>query len=152
MAKSRLSQRYFQSNFWLPSLWNGTGEAPRLALAPAGPILWILSITLRLPSASAPYLHLLLHLHLHVPFSLCSKSTTVTSKLSIDDHIPSYPGPPKATPMAQSSALADIQRLVWHARLPLEIRLAPAECRVYDKADPYLVSRDSLCLQYKQRN
>jgi hypothetical protein len=70
MAKSRLSQRYFQPNFWLPSLWNGTGEAPRLALAPAGPILWILSITLRLPSASAPYLHLLLHfaLALACPF------------------------------------------------------------------------------------
>lgn len=42
--------------------------------------------------------------------------------------------------MAHSSPLADIQRAVWHARLPLEIRLAPSECRVYDQADPYLVA------------
>lgn len=47
--------------------------------------------------------------------------------------------------MAQSSApLAAIQQHVWNARLPLEIRLAPSECRLYDQADPYLVRQTTL--------
>ncbi|PGH30972.1 autophagy protein 5 [[Emmonsia] crescens] len=32
-----------------------------------------------------------------------------------------------------------IQRRVWDGRIPLEIALSPAECRTYDKADPYLI-------------
>ncbi|OAX82763.1 autophagy protein 5 [Emergomyces africanus] len=31
-----------------------------------------------------------------------------------------------------------VQRRVWDGRIPLEIALSPAECRTYDKADPYL--------------
>jgi autophagy-related protein 5 len=33
-----------------------------------------------------------------------------------------------------------LQEKVWAGRLPLEIRLAPSECRTYDQSDPYLVS------------
>jgi autophagy-related protein 5 len=33
-----------------------------------------------------------------------------------------------------------LQERVWAGRLTLEIRLAPAECRTYNEADPYLVS------------
>lgn len=40
--------------------------------------------------------------------------------------------------------LKTIQQHVWDARLPLQVRLAPAECRVFDKADPYLVCPRSL--------
>lgn len=36
-------------------------------------------------------------------------------------------------------ALQFLQRAVWQARLPLEIRLAASECRTFDGADPYLV-------------
>jgi autophagy-related protein 5 len=43
--------------------------------------------------------------------------------------------------MAQTQPLPLIQQHVWDARLPLEIRLAPNECRTYDQADPYLVSK-----------
>ena len=42
--------------------------------------------------------------------------------------------------MAQDEALQALQRAVWQARLPLAIRLAAAECRIFDGADPYLVS------------
>lgn len=42
--------------------------------------------------------------------------------------------------MAQNGQLHAIQRSVWKARLPLEIRLAASECRSFDQADPYLVS------------
>lgn len=42
--------------------------------------------------------------------------------------------------MAQDEALQLLQQTVWDARLPLEIRLAAAECRTFDQADPYLVS------------
>lgn len=42
--------------------------------------------------------------------------------------------------MAQNGQLHAIQRSVWQARLPLEIRLAASECRSFDRADPYLVS------------
>ena len=43
--------------------------------------------------------------------------------------------------MAQLQPLAAIQQHVWDARLPLEVSLAPSECRTYDQADPYLVSK-----------
>ena len=42
--------------------------------------------------------------------------------------------------MAPNTALPMMQQTVWDARLPIEIRLAPSECRVFDKADAYLVS------------
>ena len=32
-----------------------------------------------------------------------------------------------------------LQSSVWRGSLPIEIRLSPSECRVYDQADPYLV-------------
>ena len=41
--------------------------------------------------------------------------------------------------MAAGEALAVLQRTVWDARLPLEIRLAASESRTYDTGDPYLV-------------
>ncbi|KIW72079.1 hypothetical protein PV04_00300 [Phialophora macrospora] len=37
-------------------------------------------------------------------------------------------------------ALHSLQRAVWKARLPLQIRLAASECRTFDGADPYLIS------------
>ena len=37
-----------------------------------------------------------------------------------------------------------MQERIWDGRLPLEIRLAASECRVYDQSDPYLVSYSSL--------
>ncbi|EXJ65296.1 hypothetical protein A1O7_01637 [Cladophialophora yegresii CBS 114405] len=37
-------------------------------------------------------------------------------------------------------ALQSLQRAVWQARLPLQIRLAASECRTFDGADPYLIS------------
>lgn len=39
----------------------------------------------------------------------------------------------------QQPSLSSIQKRVWEGRLPLEIRLAPSECRTYDQAEPYLV-------------
>lgn len=44
--------------------------------------------------------------------------------------------PPTTTP---PPALARVQEAVWAGRIPLEISLAPDECRTYDQADPYLV-------------
>ncbi|KAI4740687.1 putative autophagy protein Apg5 [Aureobasidium sp. EXF-12298] len=41
-----------------------------------------------------------------------------------------------ATPPA---ILANIQRKVWAGSLPLEIRLASADCRTVDEVDPYLI-------------
>lgn len=38
--------------------------------------------------------------------------------------------------MASSTIL---QESIWNGSLPLEIRISPTECRIYDKADPYLV-------------
>jgi hypothetical protein len=46
-----------------------------------------------------------------------------------------------AANMAVGSSLSLMQETIWQARLPLEIRLAPSECRTFDKADVYLVSR-----------
>ncbi|KAH0423470.1 hypothetical protein KCU90_g8731, partial [Aureobasidium melanogenum] len=42
-----------------------------------------------------------------------------------------------ATPPA---AIANIQKKVWAGSLPLEIRLASADCRTYDETDPYLIN------------
>ena len=42
--------------------------------------------------------------------------------------------------MAATAPFESMQRSIWQARLPLEIRLAPSECRIFDKADAYLVS------------
>ncbi|KAH0369044.1 autophagy protein 5, partial [Aureobasidium melanogenum] len=42
-----------------------------------------------------------------------------------------------ATPHA---AIANIQKKVWAGSLPLEIRLASADCRTYDETDPYLIN------------
>lgn len=36
--------------------------------------------------------------------------------------------------------MGELLKTIWDAQLPLEIRLAPSECRLYDQADPYLVS------------
>jgi hypothetical protein len=41
--------------------------------------------------------------------------------------------------MSRSPSLTLLQQTIWDARLPLEIRLAAAESRVYDQADAYLV-------------
>ncbi|KEQ84056.1 putative autophagy protein Apg5 [Aureobasidium pullulans EXF-150] len=42
-----------------------------------------------------------------------------------------------ATPLL---AIAKIQKKVWDGSLPLEIRLANADCRTYDETDPYLIN------------
>jgi hypothetical protein len=44
--------------------------------------------------------------------------------------------------MAQDEKEQILQRKVWQARLPLEIRLAASESRTFDGTDPYLVSLD----------
>jgi hypothetical protein len=49
---------------------------------------------------------------------------------------PSSSGMPPTTTPTDLSAL---QRKVWEGTIPLEIRLASAECRTYDQSDPYLV-------------
>ncbi|KAM0795480.1 autophagy protein Apg5 [Usnea florida] len=36
-------------------------------------------------------------------------------------------------------AQRNLKNSVWEGSLPIEIRLSPSECRVYDQADPYLV-------------
>ncbi|EXJ79396.1 hypothetical protein A1O3_08898 [Capronia epimyces CBS 606.96] len=41
--------------------------------------------------------------------------------------------------MAQD-ALETLQRIVWQARIPLEIRLAASECRSFNEADAYLIA------------
>ena len=33
----------------------------------------------------------------------------------------------------------ELQDAIWNGVIPLEIRLSPAECRVYDQADSYYV-------------
>jgi hypothetical protein len=37
-----------------------------------------------------------------------------------------------------------LQEKVWEGRVPVEIRLASSECRVYDQSDPYLVGSSLL--------
>ncbi|KAL9137553.1 MAG: hypothetical protein Q9175_001239 [Cornicularia normoerica] len=41
--------------------------------------------------------------------------------------------------MATTREAQHLQSSVWDGSLPIEIRLSPSECRVYDQADPYLV-------------
>lgn len=41
--------------------------------------------------------------------------------------------------MASQTELHQIQKTAWNGSLPLEIRLAPSDCRIYDQSDPYLV-------------
>lgn len=47
-------------------------------------------------------------------------------------------------PSHLKSPRSALQTAVWQGSLPLSIRLAPSECRVYDQADPYLVGKSSL--------
>ncbi|RAQ56092.1 autophagy protein Apg5 [Aspergillus flavus] len=42
--------------------------------------------------------------------------------------------------METQATLNSIQKAVWDGRLPLQIRLAPSESRIYDQTDPYLIS------------
>ncbi|GAB1737662.1 hypothetical protein NU219Hw_g2076t1 [Hortaea werneckii] len=44
--------------------------------------------------------------------------------------------PPTPT---SSAATTSLQQKIWHGSLPLEIRLAAADCRTYDQSDPYLI-------------
>ncbi|MCJ1253077.1 autophagy protein 5 [Lignoscripta atroalba] len=41
--------------------------------------------------------------------------------------------------MTTPKDLKNLQESVWNGSLPLEIRLSPSDCRVYDQADPYLI-------------
>ena len=41
--------------------------------------------------------------------------------------------------MTTTREIQNLQNLVWNGSLPVEIRLSPSECRVYDQADPYLI-------------
>lgn len=38
-----------------------------------------------------------------------------------------------------STQAAELQKKIWSGSIPLEIRLAPSDCRTYDESDPYLV-------------
>lgn len=51
--------------------------------------------------------------------------------------------------MSSASAIRNLQLATWSGSLPLEIRLAPRDCRTFDQADPYLVS---LTAQYLFRS
>src|SRR5277367_3998214 len=42
--------------------------------------------------------------------------------------------------MSGSTVLAALQTKIWAGKVPLEIRLAPQDCKVYDQTDPYIVS------------
>lgn len=42
--------------------------------------------------------------------------------------------------MTSTKETQALQNLVWEGSLPIEIRLVASECRVYDQADPYLVT------------
>ncbi|MCJ1261156.1 autophagy protein 5 [Lobaria immixta] len=46
--------------------------------------------------------------------------------------------------MASSKKAQSLRDAIWNGSLPLEIRLSPAECRVYDQADPYLIQHPRL--------
>lgn len=37
------------------------------------------------------------------------------------------------------TALLALQRRIWNGQLPLEIRLAPTDCRTYSESEPYLI-------------
>ncbi|CAD6582008.1 MAG: autophagy protein 5 [Alectoria sarmentosa] len=43
-----------------------------------------------------------------------------------------------------TTATQNLQSSVWDGSLPIEIRLTPSECRVYDQADPYFVQHPRL--------
>ncbi|KAI9890054.1 MAG: autophagy protein 5 [Vezdaea aestivalis] len=45
-----------------------------------------------------------------------------------------------ATSDASLSTLAQIQQTIWHGSIPLEIRLSPAQSRVFDDTDPYFLN------------
>ena len=45
---------------------------------------------------------------------------------------------------ASAASIASLQRRVWSGSLPLEIRLAPADCRTYEDSEPYLVHHPRL--------
>jgi len=47
--------------------------------------------------------------------------------------------PPTPSPSATPAAITSLQQKIWHGSLPLEIRLAAADCRTYDQSDPYLI-------------
>ena len=49
--------------------------------------------------------------------------------------------------MATSKQAQDLQDIVWNGTLPLEVRLSPSECRVYDQAESYFVC-GSRCLTF----
>ena len=50
--------------------------------------------------------------------------------------------------MATAKDIQKLQERVWNGSLPLEIRLAPGDCRIYDRADPYLVSNSIVDVLY----
>ncbi|KAJ5090909.1 hypothetical protein N7532_009593, partial [Penicillium argentinense] len=54
-------------------------------------------------------------------------------------HILTNSGSKRSINMENQTSLPAIQRSVWAGQIPLEIILAPAESRFYDKTDPYLV-------------
>lgn len=39
-----------------------------------------------------------------------------------------------------AAASQTIRQQIWEGRLPLQINLSRAECRVFDKAEPYIVN------------
>ncbi|KAL8810911.1 MAG: hypothetical protein Q9223_001975 [Gallowayella weberi] len=41
--------------------------------------------------------------------------------------------------MASQRQLFNLRDAIWNGSVPLDIRLSPQECRVYDKADPFLI-------------
>ncbi|KAI9879809.1 MAG: autophagy protein 5 [Pleopsidium flavum] len=41
--------------------------------------------------------------------------------------------------MAKQEDLNQVQKTIWDGSLPLEIRISPSDCRVYDMSDPYLI-------------
>lgn len=40
---------------------------------------------------------------------------------------------------SQHQNIASLQDVIWNGSVPLEIRLSPSECRIYDEADSYYV-------------
>ncbi|MCJ1366502.1 autophagy protein 5 [Acarospora aff. strigata] len=41
--------------------------------------------------------------------------------------------------MAGQVDLSQVQKAIWNGSLPLEIRLSPTDCRIYEKSDRYLI-------------
>ncbi|MCJ1375305.1 autophagy protein 5 [Loxospora ochrophaea] len=46
--------------------------------------------------------------------------------------------------MTTPKELQPLQEAVWNGSLPLQIRLSPSDCRIYDQADPYLIQHHRL--------